>query len=64
MLHLRLRFPLGIVLSLVTILGCGSGSGSARPVADLDELSQFLDENPELNVDGLEEMDEELDLAE
>ena len=40
-------------------VGCGSGNGSAEPVTDVDELTEFLNENPELDVNLDEDEEEE-----
>jgi len=39
--------------------GCNSKNESAEPVTNVDELSEFLDENPELNVNLDEDEKEE-----
>lgn len=62
MRHSIPRLLLGFSLSLPILIGCGgSKSGPAAPAVDMDELQQYLAENPEQNVDGLEDLDEEGD---
>ena len=53
----------GLISSFVLSVGCGSNSGPAKPVADLDEVAQYLADNPDQNVDGLEDSDQDVDLA-
>jgi hypothetical protein len=62
----RLGLSVGFALSLSLLVGCGgSNSGPAKPAADMDELQQYLSDNPDQNVDGLEEeMEDEDGLAE
>ena len=57
----RLALSLAFALSFSLFPGCGSNSGPAKPAADMDALQQYLAENPDQNVDGMEELDEEAD---
>lgn len=60
-----LAVPFGFALSLSLLIGCGGGnSGPAQPAVEMDELQQYLAENPEQNTDGMEEYDEEGDFDE
>ncbi len=52
----------GIALSIGLLAGCGSNSGPAKPAADMDELQQYLADNPDQNTD-VEDEDMEADLA-
>ena len=62
MCHSHLAILFSVSLSLTLLSGCGgSDAGVAKPAADMDELAQYLAENPDQNVDGMEEMDEEGD---
>jgi hypothetical protein len=48
----RLGLSVGFALSLSLLVGCGgSGSGPAKPEADMDELQQYLSDNPDQDVD-------------
>ena len=57
---------LALAACLSCIAGCGSASeGPAKPAADLDEIQQYLADNPDQDVDGLQDDgDESDDLAE
>lgn len=58
----QLYLLFGFALSLTLVVGCGAGSdGAAQPAADIDEIQQFLDDNPEQDVDDLEDAGEDED---
>ena len=58
----RLNSLFGLALSVPLLVGCGgTASGPAQPTADMDELQQYLADNPDQDVDGLEGLDEEGD---
>ncbi len=64
MLRSQLLFLFGFTFLLSLLVGCGGpDDGTAKPAADMNELQQFLEDNPELNVD-IEEEDMDVDLAE
>jgi hypothetical protein len=47
-------------LSLPLLAGCGPDSGGpAKPAAEMDEIQQFLADNPDQNVDDLEDSGED-----
>jgi hypothetical protein len=54
---------LGFALALTLVVGCGSDSGPAKPAADMDELQQYLADNPDQNTDDVTEEMEEDDLT-
>ena len=60
-IQMRVIFSSMLLLSLCCIFGCSGGTGPS-PVASQDELENFLEANPELNVpdnDHEEEDDED-----
>ncbi len=62
MRHSQLCILFGFALSLSLLVGCGSDSGPAKPAADMDEIQQYLADNPDQNVDNADE-DMDVDLA-
>jgi len=62
MRYSQLCLLLGFALSLNLLVGCGGDSGPAKPAADMDEIQQYLADNPDQNVD-VEDEDMEADLA-
>ena len=47
-------------LSLTLVAGCGrDSSGPGAPATDMDEIQQFLADNPDQNVDDLGEETED-----
>ena len=62
MRHSQLCILFGFALSLFLLVGCGSDSGPAKPAADMDEIQQYLADNPDQNVDNADE-DMDVDLA-
>ncbi len=58
--HLALLF--GLAFTLVPLVGCGGNSGPAEPATNMSEMEQWLADNPDQNVDDLDE-DMEEDLA-
>jgi hypothetical protein len=62
MRYSQLCILFGFALSLCLLVGCGPDSGPAKPAADMDELQQYLADNPDQNVD-IEDEDMETDLA-
>lgn len=59
MRHSQLCLLFGFALSLTLLVGCGSDSGPAKPATELDEIQQFLKDNPDQNVDDLEDSGED-----
>jgi len=39
------------MLSLVSFMGCGGGSGTASPAVEQDELSKWVEQNPAPEVE-------------
>jgi len=62
MRHSQLCILFGFALSLSLLVGCGSDSGPAKPAADMDEIQQYLADNPDQNTD-VEDEDMDADLA-
>ncbi len=60
---LKLCAVFGFALSL-SLAGCGPDTGAAKPVTNMSEIDQYLAENPDQNVDGLEDETQDVDLAE